>query len=183
MKSLRSCYLKSHKNNMFGLRRREETLRVVECVVIDVSLQQVYSGCKFSFSKIPTPFTHTKRINGQWKGPSAGGCGNYKDSYKHNPIYQFNLERPGPVLIELRGSRQYSVGFEMVTVSTVVEPGPAGHPKKNSGDYRCGFCYMEADHVPAGIYNVIPTTFLPKQEGPFFLDFSSATPLKVSQLQ
>ncbi|XP_070293433.1 calpain-7 [Salvelinus sp. IW2-2015] len=144
---------------------------------------RVYSGCKFSFSKIPTPFTHTKRINGQWKGPSAGGCGNYKDSYKHNPIYQFNLERPGPMLIELRGSRQYSVGFEMVTVSTVVEPGPAGHPKKNSGDYRCGFCYMEADHVPAGIYNVIPTTFLPKQEGPFFLDFSSATSLKVSQLQ
>uniref|UniRef100_A0A673XA61 Calpain 7 n=1 Tax=Salmo trutta TaxID=8032 RepID=A0A673XA61_SALTR len=144
---------------------------------------RVYSGCKFSFTKIPTPFTHTKRINGQWKGPSAGGCGNYKDSYKHNPIYQFNLERPGPMLIELRGSRQYSVGFEMVTVSTVVEPGPAGVPKKNSGDYRCGFCYMEADHVPAGIYNVIPTTFLPKQEGPFFLDFSSATPLKVSQLQ
>ncbi|XP_038832840.1 calpain-7-like [Salvelinus namaycush] len=144
---------------------------------------RVYSGCKFSFSKIPTPFTHTKRINGQWKGPSAGGCGNYKDSYKHNPIYQFNLERPGPMLIELRGSRQYSVGFEMVTVSTVVEPGPAGHPKKNSGDYRCGFCYMEADHVSAGIYNVIPTTFLPKQEGPFFLDFSSVTSLKVSQLQ
>uniref|UniRef100_A0A3P8XZM0 Calpain catalytic domain-containing protein n=1 Tax=Esox lucius TaxID=8010 RepID=A0A3P8XZM0_ESOLU len=144
---------------------------------------RVYTGCKFSFSKIPTPFTHTKRINGQWKGPSAGGCGNYKDSYLHNPIYQFNLERPGPLLIELRGSRQYSVGFEMVTVSMVGEPGAAGFSKKNSGDYRCGFCYMEVDHVPAGIYNVIPTTFLPKQEGPFFLDFSSATPLKVSHLQ
>ena len=42
---------------------------------------------------------------------------------------------------------------------------------------------MEADHVPAGIYNVIPTTFLPKQEGPFFLDFASTSTLKVSQLQ
>lgn len=144
---------------------------------------RVYSGCKFSFSKIPTPFTHTKRINGQWKGASAGGCGNYKDSYKQNPIYQLNLERPGPLLIELRGSRQYSVGFEVQTVSTVTEPGPSGLQKRSSGDYRCGFCYMEVDHVPAGIYNVTPTTFLPKQEGPFFLDFSSATPLKVSQLQ
>uniref|UniRef100_UPI003AB0F2EB calpain-7 isoform X4 n=1 Tax=Centroberyx gerrardi TaxID=166262 RepID=UPI003AB0F2EB len=144
---------------------------------------QVYSGCKFTFSKIPTPFTHTKRINGQWKGLSAGGCGNYKDSYKHNPIYQFNLERPGPLLIELRGSRQYSVGFEVVTVSTVGEAGPAGFQKKSSGDYRCGFCYMEADLVPAGIYNVTPTTFLPKQEGPFFLDLASTSPLKVSQLQ
>ncbi|XP_056141890.1 calpain-7 isoform X2 [Lampris incognitus] len=143
---------------------------------------RVYSGCKFSFSKIPTPFTHTKRINGQWKGLSAGGCSNYKDSYKRNPTYQFNLERPGPLLIELRGSRQYSVGFEMVTVSTVGEPGPAGLHKKSSGDYRCGFCYLELDHVPAGIYNVTPTTFLPKQEGHFFLDFGSATPLKVSLL-
>lgn len=103
-------------------------------------LSQVYSGCKFTFSKIPNPFTQTKRvchphtfihytfvfvcvfvhfnlkysclcfcfcpqINGQWKGVSAGGCGNYKDSYKHNPIYQINLERSGPLLIELRGSR------------------------------------------------------------------------------
>ncbi|XP_033836943.1 calpain-7 isoform X2 [Periophthalmus magnuspinnatus] len=144
---------------------------------------QVYSVCKFNFSKISNPFTHVKRINGQWKGASAGGCGNYKDSYKHNPIYQINLERSGPLLIELRGSRQYSVGFEMVTVSTSSDPGAAGFNKKNSGDYRCGFCYMELDHVPAGIYNVIPTTFLPKQEGPFFLDFSTTSPVKVSQLQ
>uniref|UniRef100_A0A3B5Q785 Calpain 7 n=1 Tax=Xiphophorus maculatus TaxID=8083 RepID=A0A3B5Q785_XIPMA len=144
---------------------------------------RVYTGCKFTFAKIPNPFTHTKRINGQWKGVSAGGCGNYKDSYKNNPIYQINLERPAPLLVELRGSRQYSVGFEMVTVSTVGDPGTASFQKKNSGDYRCGFCYMELDHVPAGIYNVTPTTFLPKQEGPFFLDFASTSPLKVSQLQ
>lgn len=48
---------------------------------------------------------------------------------------------------------------------------------------RCGFCYMELDHVPAGLYNLVPTTFLPKQEGPFFLDFFSTFTLKVSQLQ
>ncbi|XP_023694824.1 calpain-7 [Paramormyrops kingsleyae] len=144
---------------------------------------RVYSGCKFSFSKIPTPFTQSKRVNGQWKGINAGGCGNYKDSYQHNPIYQFSLEKSGPMLIELRGSRQYSVGFEVVNVSTVGDPGAAGFQKRGSGDYRCGFCYLDLDHVPAGIYNVIPTTFLPKQEGPFFLDFSSTSPVKVSQLQ
>ncbi|XP_041101012.1 calpain-7-like isoform X2 [Polyodon spathula] len=144
---------------------------------------RVYSGCKFNFSKIPTPYTHYKRSNGQWKGHSAGGCGNYKETYKHNPIYQFQLEKSGPLLIELRGSRQYSVGFEVITVSTVGEPGPSGFQKKSSGDYRCGFCYMEVDFLPAGVYNIIPTTFLPNQEGPFFLDFNSTTPLRVSQLQ
>uniref|UniRef100_A0A3B5L7Q6 Calpain catalytic domain-containing protein n=1 Tax=Xiphophorus couchianus TaxID=32473 RepID=A0A3B5L7Q6_9TELE len=130
--------------------------------------------CKLNI--LPMPSQHSDQI-------SAGGCGNYKDSYKNNPIYQINLERPAPLLVELRGSRQYSVGFEMVTVSTVGDPGTASFQKKNSGDYRCGFCYMELDHVPAGIYNVTPTTFLPKQEGPFFLDFASTSPLKVSQLQ
>ncbi|KAK7158016.1 hypothetical protein R3I93_009266 [Phoxinus phoxinus] len=144
---------------------------------------RVYSVCKFNFSKIPTPFIHTKRINGQWKGASAGGCGNYKDSFKNNPIYQFNIEKTGPLLIELRGSRQYSVGFEVVTVSAAGDSGSSGSQKRGSGDYRCGFCYMDVENFPAGIYNVIPSTFLPKQEGPFFLDFSSVTPLRVSQLQ
>ncbi|XP_030406937.1 calpain-7 isoform X4 [Gopherus evgoodei] len=144
---------------------------------------RVYSVCKFTFSKIPTPYTISKRVNGQWKGHSAGGCGNFRDSYKNNPIYQFQLEKTGPLLIELRGPRQYSVGFELVTVSTIGDPGPSGFQKKNSGDYRCGFCYMEVENVPAGVYNVVPSTFLPQQEGPFFLDFNSTTPLKTSQLQ
>ncbi|XP_013806197.1 calpain-7 isoform X1 [Apteryx mantelli] len=144
---------------------------------------RVYSLCKFTFSKIPTPYTVSKRVNGQWKGHSAGGCGNFRDSYKNNPIYQFQLDKSGPLLIELRGPRQYSVGFELVMVSTVGDPGSSGFQKKNSGDYRCGFCYLEVENILAGVYNIIPTTFLPQQEGPFFLDFNSATPLKVSQLQ
>ncbi|XP_078520017.1 calpain-7 isoform X4 [Lissotriton helveticus] len=144
---------------------------------------QVYSGCKFTFSKIPAPYTVHKRVNGQWKGASAGGCGNFKDSYKNNPIFQFQVERSGPLLVELRGPRQYSVGFEVVTVSSVGEPGPSGFQKKSSGDYRCGFCYLELESIPAGVYNIIPTTFLPQQEGPFFLDFNSATPVKISSLQ
>ncbi|XP_063308249.1 calpain-7 [Pelobates fuscus] len=144
---------------------------------------RVYAGCKFTFSKIPTPYTINRRINGQWKGQSAGGCGNFRDTHKNNPIYQFQMEKAGPLLVELRGPRQYSVGFEVITVSATGDPGSSGFQKKGSGDYRCGFCYLELENVPAGIYNVIPTTFLPAQEGPFFLDFNSAIPVKVSQLQ
>lgn len=33
--------------------------------------------------------------------------------------------------------RQYSVGFEMVTVSTAGDAGSSTFHKKNSGDYRC----------------------------------------------
>uniref|UniRef100_A0A8B9HH52 Calpain catalytic domain-containing protein n=1 Tax=Astyanax mexicanus TaxID=7994 RepID=A0A8B9HH52_ASTMX len=143
---------------------------------IDYTLR-VYSVCKFNFGKIPTPFTYTKRINGQWKGITAGGCGNYRDSYKHNPSYQFSLEKSGPLLIELRGSRYDCV---LMFVCSVLPQTSRGLKLFLSSLVRCGFCCLEIDHLPAGTYRVIPTTFLPKQEGPFFLDFSSATPLRVS---
>ncbi|XP_036999826.1 calpain-7 isoform X2 [Artibeus jamaicensis] len=144
---------------------------------------RVYSVCSFTFSKIPSPYTVSKQINGKWSGQSAGGCGNFQETHKNNPIYQFHVEKTGPLLIELRGPRQYSVGFEVVAVSVVGDPGPHGFQRKSSGDYRCGFCYLELENIPAGIYNIIPSTFLPKQEGPFFLDFNSIIPIKTTQLQ
>ncbi|XP_065731825.1 calpain-7 isoform X5 [Phocoena phocoena] len=146
-------------------------------------ITQVYSACSFTFSKIPSPYTISKQINGKWSGQSAGGCGNFQETHKNNPIYQFHIEKTGPLLIELRGPRQYSVGFEVVTVSVVGDPGPHGFQRKSSGDYRCGFCYLELENIPAGVYNIIPSTFLPKQEGPFFLDFNSIIPIKTTQLQ
>ncbi|XP_074168926.1 calpain-7 isoform X2 [Rhinolophus sinicus] len=146
-------------------------------------ITQVYSACSFTFSKIPSPYTLSKQINGKWSAQSAGGCGNFQETHKNNPIYQFHIEKTGPLLIELRGPRQYSVGFEVVTVSMVGDPGPHGFQRKSSGDYRCGFCYLELENLPAGIYNIIPSTFLPKQEGPFFLDFNSIIPIKITQLQ
>uniref|UniRef100_A0A8C5L1G2 Calpain-7 n=1 Tax=Jaculus jaculus TaxID=51337 RepID=A0A8C5L1G2_JACJA len=144
---------------------------------------RVYSACSFTFSKIPSPYTLSKRINGKWSGQSAGGCGNFQETHKNNPIYQFHIDKTGPLLIELRGPRQYSVGFEVVTVSMMGDSGPHGFQRKSSGDYRCGFCYLELENIPAGIFNIIPSTFLPKQEGPFFLDFNSTIPIKTTQLQ
>nr|XP_045380825.1 calpain-7 isoform X2 [Camelus bactrianus] len=144
---------------------------------------QVYSACSFTFSKIPSPYTVSKQINGKWSGQTAGGCGNFQETHRNNPIYQFHIEKPGPLLIELRGPRQYSVGFEVVAVSVAGDPGPHGFQRKSSGDYRCGFCYLELETIPAGIYNIIPSTFLPKQEGPFFLDFNSIAPVRTTQLQ
>ncbi|XP_074007108.1 calpain-7 isoform X5 [Numenius arquata] len=147
-----------------------------------MTLHTIENSLQWLYTRL-TAKKFTIQVNGQWKGHSAGGCGNFRDTYKNNPIYQFQLDKNGPLLIELRGPRQYSVGFELVTVSTVGDPGSYGFQKKSSGDYRCGFCYLEVENIFAGVYNIIPTTFLPQQEGPFFLDFNSVTPIKVSQLQ
>ena len=51
------------------------------------------------------PLDLFSQVNGQWKGHSAGGCGNFRETSKNNPIYQFQLDKTGPLLIELRGPR------------------------------------------------------------------------------
>uniref|UniRef100_UPI00358EC8A2 calpain-7 isoform X1 n=1 Tax=Myxine glutinosa TaxID=7769 RepID=UPI00358EC8A2 len=144
---------------------------------------RVYGSRKFTLSKIPHPYPNYQRVKAEWKGKSAGGCTNYHATYSFNPIYQLRLTRAGPLLIEVRGPRQFSVGFEMVTVSSEGEAGLEPFEKKTSGNYRCGFCYLEVEKAPVGVYNVIPTTYLPNQEGPFFLDVYTSQPTKVSRLQ
>ena len=48
------------------------------------------------------------QVNGQWKGRTAGGCGNYRDSHGNNPIYQLRLDNSHAdnyILIELLGPK------------------------------------------------------------------------------
>ena len=48
------------------------------------------------------------QIVGEWKGASAGGCANNRDSYTKNPLYQIRLDNAAPdnhLMIELRGPK------------------------------------------------------------------------------
>ena len=52
--------------------------------------------------------TFNFQITGQWKGVTAGGCGNYPETHKNNPIYQFNIDNSSAdnyILIELLGPK------------------------------------------------------------------------------
>ncbi|XP_013402737.1 calpain-7-like, partial [Lingula anatina] len=145
---------------------------------------RVYSTCEFVFSKIMEPYNpkYEKQLTGQWKGRTAGGCGNYPDTHQSNPVYQLKLDTAeNYLLIELRGPKQYSVGFEVFAVSCNESAG--SFQKKTSGDYRRGFCVLQLDSIPGGIYNIMPSTFYPKEEGPFLLNISSSNPFTISQLQ
>lgn len=48
--------------------------------------------------------------------------------------------------------------------------------------FRRGFCYLELENIPGGIYNVRPCTFYPKEEAPFFLEINSSSPISVAPL-
>jgi calpain-7 len=149
---------------------------------------RVYSTCEFKMFKVSEPYDAKleKQVTGKWSGKTAGGCANYLDTHQNNPIYQLKINNnrsDNMIQIELKGPKQYSVGFSVVTVSENIPNAPGAFKKKTSGDFRRGFCVLELENVPGGVYNISPCTFSQHQEGPFFLNVSSSVAVTLTHIQ
>lgn len=138
---------------------------------------RAYSRHPFEFKAISNRFIGRQRINGEWKGVTAGGCQNHSATYRQNPKYKLKL---GPkdisnVVIELRGPKVYQVGIE-VTVDSLDDPNiTAPFVSKTTGSYRSGYCVLDLNEMPAGVYRIMPSTYMPGQESPFILDIKATT--------
>ncbi|EYC29721.1 hypothetical protein Y032_0006g3142 [Ancylostoma ceylanicum] len=146
---------------------------------------RVYSSCQFNLSPIKCPYTVKKTETGKWEGRSAGGCGNglSRETYKNNPLFHISLEESSDenlILVDLKGPKQYSVGFEIQQVSS-----PRNKPfeRKDSGVYRPGYTVLALERVPAGVYSIRPMTFLAGQEGPFILKVEASCGFSMKRVQ
>ncbi|PAA76568.1 hypothetical protein BOX15_Mlig016351g2 [Macrostomum lignano] len=139
---------------------------------------RVYCTEPFKLTKVPDPFVTEKSVSGEWKGASAGGCANHPDSYSRNPCYQVRLDngyQDNQLLIELRGPRDYFTGFDLTQES--------GGQRFSSGSFRQGYSMLEKSQLPGGVYNIVPCTFKPGQEGPFILEVSASRPFTLSKVR
>lgn len=145
---------------------------------------RAYCRDPFELRQLTSEYPTTRQIGGEWKEASAGGCQNHQLTYRNNPKYRLTL---GPkdfsnLVVELRGPKVYQVGLE-VTVerlddTTVTAP----FVNRVTGTYRSGFCVLDMDRLPAGIYHVIPSTYLPGQESPFLLNLKATTGVLVEKM-
>lgn len=123
-------------------------------------------------------------MSGQWDSRTAGGCLNHPTTYKNNPLYRLQL---GPrdssqLIVELRGPKVYQVGIEL-SITSLEDPNiTAPFVSRSTGNYRSGFCVLDLENLPAGTYTVRPSTFLPEQEGPYFLKFKCTTNLTIERV-
>ncbi|XP_033331848.2 calpain-7 [Megalopta genalis] len=147
---------------------------------------RAYGTCPFTLRKMSTFYKYEKEItDGQWNSVTAGGCVNHP-TYQNNPRYQLLLEsstNENYLLIILKGPKQYQIGFDVLSVVLNDPEAPGAFKMKDSGPFRSGFIYLELDNVPAGTYNIIPSTYSPGQEGPFFLTCKSSCKLQLQRLQ
>ena len=141
---------------------------------------KAFSTLPFKLDKIKTNWRHKEEVTGKWTAATAGGCGNYRDTWPTNPRYRLELDSPGQVHIQLKGPKQYQIGFDVLNVTAADRNSDHYFSKKSSGLYRSGFVVLTVEAV-AGCYDIVPSTFSQGQEGPFFLMVASSSSFKLSK--
>jgi len=141
---------------------------------------RAYSTLPFSLEKIKNPWRHKEEVTGQWKGVQAGGCANNRETWPNNPRYQLTLDSPCHLQVQLKGPKQYQMGFDLITVAASDTASPHYFKKKSSGLYRSGFVVVGMEAV-AGTYDLVPSTYLPNQEAPFFLSIACSHSFKLTK--
>ena len=141
---------------------------------------KAFSTLPFKLEKIKSSWRHREEVTGKWTGATAGGCGNYRDTWSNNPRYKLELDTTGTVMIQLKGPKQYQIGFDILTLTSREPNSEHSFSKKNSGLYRSGFVVLTFEAV-AGVYDIIPSTFSPGQEGPYFLTLASNNSFKLTK--
>lgn len=133
---------------------------------------RAYCRDPFELQPMTSTFAVQRELAGEWTSTTAGGSGNHPATYARNPRYALRLnETAATVVIELRAPKVYPVGLE-VRCETICDSDTVTAPffRRESGPYRPGFCVMELEQLPAGVYVVVVSTFQPDQLGPFLLN-------------
>ncbi|XP_037084848.1 LOW QUALITY PROTEIN: calpain-7-like [Pollicipes pollicipes] len=129
------------------------------------------------------PYLPTQHsVTGEWRGVTAGGCTNHPHTYPNNPVYQLRLPAAASLTLQLKGPRVYQMGVDITCVEANPES-PGYFRRQSSGSYRSGFVVLALENVPRGTYNIVPSTYMPGQEGPFILSLLAAEPAQLARIK
>uniref|UniRef100_A0A914HUC5 PSD13 N-terminal domain-containing protein n=1 Tax=Globodera rostochiensis TaxID=31243 RepID=A0A914HUC5_GLORO len=102
----------------------------------------------------------------------------------NNPLFHLSLEDgsdDNAILVELRGPKEYSVGFEVALVSPIRTD--RTFERRDSGPFRPGFTALQLEGLPAGTFSIRSMTFVAGQEGPFILRVDCSCNFELKRVQ
>jgi calpain-7 len=103
---------------------------------------RVYSSCPFKMGEIVNNCKYKERVVGKWDAKTAGGCGNYPETYMNNPTYRIELKQEAKLIIDLKGPKDYQIGFDVICSNANHNPAADNLQsdgrffKKSTGPYR-----------------------------------------------
>lgn len=149
---------------------------------------RAYAVCEFELHEIPNKYRVEKKIEDSWTEETAGGS-SYNAGFLNNPQYRLVVPvLPAPqtttsALFMLEAPKDFAVHVQLVSsqgkrVSCVWTKDIIAQ----SGEYRHGFCYCEANDLRPGQYTVVVSTFDPGQIGKYKLTLQSHIDLSLTPI-
>jgi hypothetical protein len=118
-------------------------------------------------------------VTGSWKGDSAGGCGNYPETFKNNPQFLLNVPRNTPAIIAMSqkdrrgmGARDtFAIGWSIYSLEGKkfnLDYSPKPAYKSGSYNYARDM-HVEIPELKGSTtpYTVVCSTFQPGEETDF----------------
>ncbi|KAF9921717.1 calpain 7 [Linnemannia zychae] len=149
---------------------------------------RAYAACEFELREIPNKYAFEKKYEDSWTEETAGGS-SYNAGFLNNPQYRLVVPiLPAPqmttsVLFMLESPKDFASHVQLVNsqgkrVSCVWTKDIIAQ----SGEYRHGFCYCEANDLRPGQYTVVVSTFEPNQIGKYKLTLQSHIDLSLTPI-
>lgn len=133
---------------------------------------------------------------GEWTSPSrCGGCGNYSDSFLHNPQYLFNVENAEELLVSLeqedkrsakrRGRVNDVIGFTVLRtdMNRKYRVHDKFYDKVHSGPFSNARSVFARVSLTKGRYCIIPSTYDPRILGKYILRMYSTNDIKLKAVE
>ncbi|KAI7823236.1 hypothetical protein BC939DRAFT_503395 [Gamsiella multidivaricata] len=149
---------------------------------------RAYAICEFELREIPSKYAIEKKIEDGWTEESAGGS-SYNAGFLNNPQYRLVVPvLPAPqtttsVLFMLEAPKDFAAHVQLV--NSQGKRVPCVWTKDiiaQSGEYRHGFCYCEANDLRPGQYTIVVSTFEPGQIGKYKLTMQSHIELSLTPI-
>ncbi|CAO3568001.1 unnamed protein product [Mortierella alpina] len=149
---------------------------------------RAYAVCEFELREIPKKYAIEKKYEDEWTEETAGGS-SYNAGFLNNPQYKLVVPVPvapqttTPVFFMLESPKDFAAHVQLVNsqgkrVSCVWTKDIIAQ----SGEYRHGFCYCEANDLRPGQYTVIVSTFEPGQIGKYKLTLQSHIDMSLTRI-
>ena len=138
-----------------------------------------YASCPIEMTEIVDQYSYKYTITGEWDGQTAGGCSNHSNSFMNNPVFLLAVEKFCDLAIILKAPRSFSIGFYLFKQQNE-DPFWELPFCDTGGPFQFGFLAKEFSSFEPGPYFLVPTTFLPNQEGPFIFEIRSSAPFSIN---
>ena len=138
----------------------------------------------FNLRQAPELPRTRKTIKSAWSSNSAGGPPRGTGFYASNPMWEISSENDCMMQLRCSAAKHLAINLRLEAKTSLrrTEFELTQTPIIDTGSYRNGFVASDTCRVKKGQYLLVPSTFIPGQEGPFLIHINSSSAVEIKEI-